>query len=152
MIKHKPYLLFLLGFCDALNGLLVVYAASLSRTPGDLQALLGQVYIPFTLVFSRMFLGKRYSFSQMYGAFVVIVGVFISLMPLISSLFTSSSVTSLTPSNVVWSCVFVLSFVPGTLMNIIEEEIFKQYVCFPPLFASLFSRPVNQPKLTKENE
>eukprot|EP01096_Ripella_sp_DP13-Kostka_P015701 TRINITY_DN743_c0_g1_i1.p1 TRINITY_DN743_c0_g1~~TRINITY_DN743_c0_g1_i1.p1 ORF type:complete len:383 (+),score=143.23 TRINITY_DN743_c0_g1_i1:484-1632(+) len=131
MIKHKPYMLFLLGFCDALNGLLVVYAASLSRTPGDLQALLGQVYIPFTLLFSRLFLKKRYSGAQMYGAFVVIVGVLVSLTPLFLSFFDdASTITSLTTSNIIWSCVFVLAFVPGTLMNIIEEEIFKEFKTF----------------------
>lgn len=44
-------LLFLVGFCDALNGLLVVFASKGSRTPPYLQAILGNFIIPLTVLF-----------------------------------------------------------------------------------------------------
>lgn len=50
--KRFPHgLLFLVGFCDALNGLLVVFASKGSRTPPYLQAILGNFIIPLTVLF-----------------------------------------------------------------------------------------------------
>lgn len=50
--KRFPHrLLFLVGLCDALNGLLVVFASKGSRTPPYLQAILGNFLIPLTVLF-----------------------------------------------------------------------------------------------------
>ena len=50
--KHFPHLLlFLVGLCDALNGVLVVFASKGSRTPPYLQAILGNFLIPLTVLF-----------------------------------------------------------------------------------------------------
>ena len=43
-------LLFLIGMCDALNGVLVVFASSGKRTAPYLQAILGNFSIPLTLI------------------------------------------------------------------------------------------------------
>lgn len=44
-------LLFLIGFCISINGSLVVYACRSSRTPPYLQAILGNLMIPTTILF-----------------------------------------------------------------------------------------------------
>ena len=44
-------LLFLIGLCGALNGVLVVFASPGSRTPPYLQAILGNFVIPLTVLF-----------------------------------------------------------------------------------------------------
>ena len=44
-------LLFLVGSCDALNGVLIVFASKGSRTPPYLQAILGNFLIPLTVLF-----------------------------------------------------------------------------------------------------
>ena len=50
--KRFPHpLLFLVGLCDALNGVLVVFASKGSRTPPYLQAILGNFSIPLTVFF-----------------------------------------------------------------------------------------------------
>ena len=50
--KHFPHLLlFLVGLSNALNGLLIVFAAKGTRTPPYLQAILGNFLIPLTVVF-----------------------------------------------------------------------------------------------------
>ena len=50
--KRFPHLLlFLVGLCDALNGLLVVFASKGARTPPYLQAILGNFLIPLTVLF-----------------------------------------------------------------------------------------------------
>lgn len=47
-----PHLLiFLIGFCDSMNGVLVVYASKGSRTPPYLQSILGNFLIPLTILF-----------------------------------------------------------------------------------------------------
>ncbi|PFX25296.1 hypothetical protein AWC38_SpisGene10053 [Stylophora pistillata] len=52
--KRFPHLLlFLVGFCNALNGALVVFASKGSRTPPYLQAILGNFMIPLTVLFRR---------------------------------------------------------------------------------------------------
>jgi len=50
--RNFPHLLFfLVGFFDALNGTLVVFASKGSRTPPYLQAILGNFLIPLTVLF-----------------------------------------------------------------------------------------------------
>ena len=50
--KHFPHrLMFLVGLCDALNGVPVVFASKGTRTPPYLQAILGNFLIPLTVLF-----------------------------------------------------------------------------------------------------
>ena len=50
--EERPHLLlFLVGFCDALNGVLILFACKGSRTPPYLQAILGNFLIPLTVLF-----------------------------------------------------------------------------------------------------
>lgn len=46
------------GLADALNGMLVVYSSPLSRVSGPLQSVLGQAYLPATLIMSKIILNK----------------------------------------------------------------------------------------------
>lgn len=48
--NFPQWLMFLIGMCDALNGVLVVFAGSGKRTAPYLQAILGNFIIPLTLV------------------------------------------------------------------------------------------------------
>ena len=49
-LKFPQWQLVLIGVCDALNGILVVFSASPRRTAPFLQAILGNVVIPLTIV------------------------------------------------------------------------------------------------------
>ena len=53
MIKSNLYVLIIMGICDAFNGIMVVFTSALGRTSGDLQAVLVQLTIPVTLIFSK---------------------------------------------------------------------------------------------------
>ena len=64
LLFRGHYKLVLIGLFDALNGILVVYASSLDRVPGPLQAILVQTFIPFSLLFSFLILRKTYSWLQ----------------------------------------------------------------------------------------
>jgi len=70
----KHYKLVLIGVFDALNGILVVFASPLSRTPGALQAILVQTTIPFTIVISKFMIRKTYSFDQIIGGVMTVLG------------------------------------------------------------------------------
>ena len=62
--KRFPHLLlFLVGFCDSLNGSMVVFASKGSRTPPYLQAILGNFGIPLTILF-RWVISLFYSTSK----------------------------------------------------------------------------------------
>lgn len=49
-LKFPQWQLMLIGCCDAFNGILVVFASSPSRTAPFLQAILGNIVIPLTIV------------------------------------------------------------------------------------------------------
>jgi len=109
--------LVLIGICDALNGLCIVYASLPSRTPGSLQAILVQSVIPLTLVFSSMLLRKSYNRQQYLGASITFLGIALSLVPTIVSL-------ELGNFDLYWPLIFLFGCVPGVLMNILEEMVF----------------------------
>ena len=50
-LRFPQWQLFLIGFFDALNGILVVYSSPSSRTAPFLQAILGNFLIPSTILF-----------------------------------------------------------------------------------------------------
>lgn len=50
-VSFPQWQLMLIGVCDAFNGVLVVFAASPSRTAPFLQAILGNIVIPLTILF-----------------------------------------------------------------------------------------------------
>ena len=49
-LKFPQWQLLLIGVCDAFNGILVVFSASSSRTAPFLQAILGNITIPLTIL------------------------------------------------------------------------------------------------------
>ena len=59
-------LLFLVGLCDALNGVLVVFASPGSRTPPYLQAILGNFLIPLTVLFRLVSLHLQFLNSMQF--------------------------------------------------------------------------------------
>jgi hypothetical protein len=112
--------LILVGIFDALNGILIVYASVMNRTPGPLQAILGQSVIPFTMLLSIPILRKRYTGNQLIGAIITFFGIAISLIPVFMHIGKSNY------SNFYWPIVFLIGNIPGVLMNIYEENIFRE--------------------------
>jgi len=125
--KRFPHLLlFLVGLCDALNGLLVVFASKGSRTPPYLQAILGNFLIPLTVLFRLLILRKKPTVLKLLCAIVVVVGLFICLIP---TIFPSVDPKAEKPKNgthgvsrVLWPIIFMLGFLPAAIMNVLEER------------------------------
>lgn len=125
--KRFPHrLLFLVGLCDALNGLLVVFASKGSRTPPYLQAILGNFLIPLTVLFRFVLLQKRPTRLKLFCAVVVVVALFICLIPTIfPSVDPKAEKTKYEThgvSRVLWPIIFMLGFLPAAIMNVLEEK------------------------------
>lgn len=66
--RNFPHrLFFLVGFSDAVNGILVVFAANGTRTPPYLQSILGNFLIPLTVLFRWVNLTVIVWFSKLRG-------------------------------------------------------------------------------------
>ena len=64
-LKFPQWQLFLIGFFDALNGIMVVYASPATRTAPFLQAILGNFMIPLTILFR-----SAYNYSYNYNIII----------------------------------------------------------------------------------
>lgn len=118
----------LIGFCDALNGLFLVYAAPPNRTPPFLQAILGTFNIGWTILFRAVILRKYPSRMQSVWAGAVFVGLFLSSCPSIFGLAAGSSFESqaVGPWKVLWPIIFASSFAPAAIMNVVGESVLQQ--------------------------
>ena len=114
----KHWKLVPIGVFDALNGILVVYSSSLQRTPGSLQAILGTAVIPFTMLFSKFMLKKKYASHQLLGAFLAFFGIIVSMIPIFDNFEVGSF-------DFYWPLIFLSGNIPGVLMNIYEEDILR---------------------------
>lgn len=111
--------LMLMGFFDALNGILMVFSSSLDRTSGYMQSILLNLNIPFTIVLTKLILNNENTINSNCIYFVM-VGILISVIPNIIELFYNKNEISMS----VFPFLFVLSIVPNVLMNITQKWIF----------------------------
>ena len=146
---------FLIGFCNALNGLFLVFAAPPSRTPTFLQAILGtfnmlspglsyihlhhsfisisilfnvQIIRAWTILFRALILRKFPSKMQFLWAGGVFVGLFLASCPSIFGLNSGSSFVSEAPGawKVMWPIIFASSLAPAAIMNVVGEDVLKE--------------------------
>ena len=82
--------LFSLGLLDSFGTLFTALGAV--HTPNVIQPLLNQTLIPFTIIFSFMFLGARYHRYALIGATAIVIGASMTVAPcLVGSCKASSS-------------------------------------------------------------
>ncbi|KNC54765.1 uncharacterized protein AMSG_01616 [Thecamonas trahens ATCC 50062] len=121
---HK--FLALIGACDALNGILVVFASPPQRTAPFLQALLGNAIIPFTFAGSYLLLHRKTTWKHVACAALCVLGLLIALTPTIFNLDdVAERYSSSSSARYVWPMVFMVGFLPAALMNIYEEKVLK---------------------------
>lgn len=106
-----------MGVIDSGAGLLMVFGGN--HTPGPLQSLLYQASIPLTMFTTVIFLRKRYKIIQYSGAFIILVGVIVSLLPALTGV--SESLADL-----IWNIVFLSSIVPTALSSVFKEYCFRK--------------------------
>ncbi|XP_033648000.1 uncharacterized protein LOC117307370 [Asterias rubens] len=126
-VSHK--LMALVGFLNAANGILVVYASDPSRTSGALQALLSTSSIPFTVVFRYIILRKGVGRARLVCTGIVLIGLFIALEPEIFNIGQSNTpqpgaVTGIMAA--LWPVIFLLGFLPLGILNVLIERELKK--------------------------
>ncbi|XP_065830444.1 crt homolog 2-like [Oscarella lobularis] len=130
--------LFWIGFCDALNGLIVIFAGSPERTNVSLQGKLGNSMIPLTIILRFLVLKKKPNVLQFVAAVGVFLAIFFCLIPSFASMdppqaCDGSNVTNEKNNStaggseslagrILWPLCFVLGLVPAALMNVLEER------------------------------
>lgn len=117
------------GLCNALNGILIVYASSSTRTPPVIQAILQNCGVLFSVPFSKLVLGdvKRYlAWEPLRAAGIVVASVGVSLAPTLAAL--ASGKESATGFNgtttLAWVLVYTAGLAPNALLNILQQLYF----------------------------
>lgn len=110
----------IMGFLDSLGTLFTAFGSV--HTPNAIQPLLNQTLIPFTMIFSYMFLHVRYHRYALLGALLIIVGASLTVFPCISGIGECKSSVSVEWYSVL---IYTLSNVPMGLSAVYKEIAFK---------------------------
>ena len=117
---HRYYIA--AGITDALNGLLIVYASFLGRVSGPLGAILINLNIPFTLLFSRLVgVGdRRFTCRQIIALLSILAAVVLGLLPLLIRL--GKGQVHVHPQAWWWPLVYIAGCVPAALMQVVQDK------------------------------
>ncbi|CAN0910640.1 Protein CLT2, chloroplastic [Linum grandiflorum] len=105
-----------IGAFEAVGTLIGMYAAA--NLPGPSIPILHQTFLIWQLAFSSIFLGRRYSYAQMAGCFLVAIGV---VMAVASG---SSDDQMLSGDEYIWAAVMILSSALHSGAMILKEFVF----------------------------
>eukprot|EP00026_Physarum_polycephalum_P007654 Phypoly_transcript_07719.p1 GENE.Phypoly_transcript_07719~~Phypoly_transcript_07719.p1 ORF type:complete len:420 (+),score=17.82 Phypoly_transcript_07719:16-1275(+) len=111
---HKYIII--ISVLSALNGTLAVYSNFLSRVSGPLNAILGNVELVCTIIFSKFMLSKVFNKTQIFGGIMVAAGIIISLIPSFAQIGAKNATWW-------WPLISLLSYVPFALMNVVQEKM-----------------------------
>ncbi|XP_073301182.1 protein CLT1, chloroplastic [Primulina huaijiensis] len=103
-------------------GLLEALAAASGMAAGAILSgaaipILSQSFLVWQLVLSYIFLGRRYSFKQLFGCFLVAVGVMVTVA-------SGSGTGSLMEAGLFWSIIMIISFLLQAADTVLKETIF----------------------------
>ncbi|CAA0805870.1 CRT (chloroquine-resistance transporter)-like transporter 3 [Striga hermonthica] len=103
-------------------GLLEALAAASGMASGAILSgaaipILSQSFLVWQLVLSYIFLGRRYRFHQLFGCFLVAVGVIVTVA-------SGSGPGSLMEAGIFWSVLMIISFLLQAADTILKEIIF----------------------------
>lgn len=105
----------IMGLLDSMAGIMQALAVNYINN-GSLVILLSQSAIPASMAISKAFLKTKYKGSQYIGAFIVIIGIIVVLLP--SFIHPESSGSHV----IAWSAVMMLSSVPMCLSSVYKEK------------------------------
>jgi drug/metabolite transporter (DMT)-like permease len=121
----------IMGTLDSIAGILQSLGVAFVSS-GTLVTLLLQAAIPASMIISRVILGKRYKVHNYVGAFAVIVGIIVVLLPKLVSPDPDSGNTPPAPGGLItWALVLLLSCVPMALSSVYKELALGDADCDP---------------------
>ncbi|CAI9090045.1 OLC1v1024729C1 [Oldenlandia corymbosa var. corymbosa] len=112
-LPKMPYLA--VGLLEALGAASGMAAGAILS--GAAIPILSQSFLVWQLLLSFIFLGRRYSFNQLFGCFLVAVGVIITVA-------SGSSAGSLMEAGIFWSVLMIVSFLFQAADTVLKEMIF----------------------------
>lgn len=113
--------MFLIGLFNVLSDIFVVISCGENRTPVNIQGILSQSNFIFTFLFSYFIKRERLLKKQNIGVIFVVVGVCISLLPM---MFQKSTLTVV---NLFWSSIFILGYMMASLSIVYSDYSFKEH-------------------------
>lgn len=112
----------IISIFDAANAFLITFSSHGSRVPPALTAILNQITIPFTFVFSKYLLRKNYRCVHYLSVCLVLMGVTLSLVPTFRRIHDGTTDTAL-KEGWYWPFIFILGCIPNAVKSIIQEKL-----------------------------
>jgi len=116
------------GFCNALNGILIVYASPAARTPPLIQAVLQNCGVLFSVPFSKAVLGdtKVYAAPEpLRAAAVVVASVVVALAPAVADVAAGRAAGDFDGAATIgWAAVYLAGLAPSALLNVLQQLYF----------------------------
>jgi drug/metabolite transporter (DMT)-like permease len=109
-----------MGFLDGFAGFLSAVGGA--YTAGNMQTLLTQTIIPWTLVFSYLFLGTRYSSVQCVGALSIMLGAATAIVPQMLAGPAAPAAGGGGGAQWVGLAIFCCSVLPQSFSNVYKER------------------------------
>ena len=143
-----------MGFYDSLAGIMQTFAINYILNSSTI-VLVQQSAIPISMIISKFTLNAQYTKAQYLGAFVVLFGIFLVLLPSFSS--SSSHTTTGTAEGhnydqLLWILVLMISCVPMCLSSVYKEQALGELEIdiiylngWVAVFQSLFAIPLCLP-------
>ncbi|KAK6130536.1 hypothetical protein DH2020_035717 [Rehmannia glutinosa] len=113
-IPKSPFIV--IGFLESISILSAMYAGAV--LPGPAIPLLYQTFLVWQLVFSSLFLGRRYSLNQILGCFLVAAGVVVAVT---SGASNSRLLSGIGP---LWPAIMIASSAFQAGASIVKESVF----------------------------
>ncbi|XP_019157806.1 PREDICTED: protein CLT1, chloroplastic-like isoform X2 [Ipomoea nil] len=112
-LPKTPFLV--VGLLEALGAASGMAAGAILS--GATIPVLSQSFLVWQLLLSYIFLGRRYSFNQLFGCFLVAMGVIITVA-------SGSSAGSIMEAGIFWSLLMIVSFLFQAADTVLKEIIF----------------------------
>ena len=125
-VKSSQWSYTVMGLLDAASSTLGAIGGAL--TPGQLQTLLNQTIIPFTIVISRLYLGTEFNKNQIVGASLVFFGAGVAGLPYFfkdQSPFPDPYERADAGTVSISIAIFAVSVVPSAMSNVYKEKAMK---------------------------
>ncbi|KAL6052255.1 hypothetical protein QOT17_012276 [Balamuthia mandrillaris] len=125
------WMLILNGVFNGLNGLLLVYASPENRTPPLLQPLLVNTGILWSMICTRIFIGKKdgalpyLRWEPILALVLVVSGIMLSLSPTIHAVVEGKQKLMQHDGGLMWAFIFMLAVAPGAIANVVQEKFLK---------------------------
>jgi drug/metabolite transporter (DMT)-like permease len=114
--------MFFVSIFDAANAFLITFSSHGSRVPPALTSILSQITIPFTFLFSKCLLRKKYRWLHFFSVCLVLIGVTFSLVPTFKQIHDGTTDTAL-QHGWYWPFIFIAGCIPSAIKSIIQEQL-----------------------------